>query len=256
MRRYFIAGNWKMNKTMSEARELAEKMANEIGDMSSVDVAIFPPFTAISEVYGVIKDSKIGLGAQNLWCEDKGAYTGEISPAFVADAGCRYVIIGHSERRKYGKESDELINGKIRAALKWELTPVVCVGETLEQREKGEAHDVIERELIGALKGLSERSLSKLILAYEPIWAIGTGRTATPEIAQEMHQFTRQLVRTSYGNETAANLRILYGGSVTPDNVEVLMSENDIDGALVGGASLNPDSWIDIVKKAGEKCTE
>jgi triosephosphate isomerase len=245
-----------MNKTANEARELAGRMVSEIGDITSVDVAVFPPFTAISEVYKVIRDSKIGLGAQNLWCEDNGAYTGEVSPAFIADAGCRYAIVGHSERRKYAKESDQLINGKIKAALKWKLIPIVCVGETLEQREKGKAHDVIERELLGAFEGLSEGDLSEMILAYEPVWAIGTGRTATPEIAQEIHQFVRQLVQTKYGNGTAVNLRILYGGSVTPDNVEVLLSQDDIDGALVGGASLNPDSWTDIVKKAGEKCME
>lgn len=250
MRRYLFAGNWKMNKIISEAKEFATKIINELKDIKEVEIAIFPPFTALYEVYKVIKDSNIKLGAQNLWHEDKGAYTGEISPSFIVDVGCKYVIIGHSERRKYISEDDELVNRKIKAAIKWKLTPIVCIGESLEEREKGDTYKVIEQEFTHGVKRLTGEEFSQTIIAYEPIWAIGTGRTATPETAEEAHKFIRKLIQNKYSEEVAANYQILYGGSVTPDNIEGLISEENIDGALVGGASLDIDSFTQIVKRS------
>ena len=234
-----------MNKTIQEAGELANKFVTELKDVDDVDIAIFPPFTALYETYKIIRETNISLGAQNLWYEPKGAYTGEISPAFIVDVGCKYVIIGHSERRKYFQEKGELINHKVKSAMAWKLTPIICIGETLEQMEKGETHQIIENE-IGELEGIN---FSKVTLAYEPIWAIGTGRTATPETAEETHKFIRDLIQKKYGSEIASNLRILYGGSVKPDNIETLIREPDIDGALVGGASLDANSFIEIIKK-------
>ncbi|MCK4353471.1 triose-phosphate isomerase [candidate division WOR-3 bacterium] len=249
MRRKFIAGNWKMNKTIEEAKELAEEIKTELNEIDKVDIALFPPFTALYPVYEVIKDSNIALGAQNMWYESKGAYTGETSPAFIVDIGCKYIIIGHSERRKYFNETDELINRKIKTALEWKLTPIVCLGETLEQREKGETQKVIEHQFNHGFMDLDSVQASRTTIAYEPIWAIGTGQTATPEIAEQIHKFIRGLVQKEYGSQTADNFQILYGGSVKPENIDGLIQELDIDGALVGGASLNPKSFIDIVKK-------
>ncbi len=235
-----------MNKTIKEACELVNKLVAELKDIKEIDIAIFPPFTALSETYKIIKETNISLGAQNMWYEPKGAYTGETSPAFIVDVGCKYVIVGHSERRKYFQEKDELINRKVKSAIEWNLIPIVCVGETLEQREKGETNKVIEYE-INELDGID---FSKIVLAYEPIWAIGTGKTATPETAEETHKFIRDLIQKKYSPEIASNLCILYGGSAKPDNIEALIRKPDIDGALVGGASLEANSFIEMIKKA------
>ncbi len=244
MRRYLIAGNWKMNKTIQKACELVNGLATESKNINDVDIAVFPPFTALYEVYKITKETNIDLGAQNLWYETKGAYTGEISPEFIVDVGCKYVIVGHSERRKYFQEKDELINRKTKLAIEKNLIPIVCVGETLEQRENGETRKVIEYKI----NELENIDFSKIVLAYEPLWAIGTGKTATPEVAEEAHKFIRDLVQTKYGSEVASNIRILYGGSVKPDNVKILMNQPDIDGALVGGASLDVNSFMGIIK--------
>ena len=235
-----------MNKTIQEARELVNKLVAELKDVRDIDIAIFPPCTALYETYKIIKGTNISLGAQNMWYEPKGAYTGEISPAFIVDVGCKYVLIGHSERRKYFQEKDELINRKVKSAIEWNLIPIVCIGETLEQREKGETNKVIEYE-INELEGID---FSKIVLAYEPIWAIGTGKTATPETAEETHKFIRDLIQKKHSPEIASNLCILYGGSAKPDNIEALIRKPDIDGALVGGASLEADSFIEMIKKA------
>ncbi|MBI4723448.1 MAG: triose-phosphate isomerase [Candidatus Stahlbacteria bacterium] len=274
MKKYLIAGNWKMNKKIEEAKELATQIKDELqgvvssphsnkvnnvenpvrnpaagGAAGGVEIAIFPPFTALYEVYKVIRGSNIGLGAQNMWYEKKGAYTGEIAPSFIMDAGCKYVIIGHSERRKYINESNELINRKIKIAITSELIPILCVGETLEEREKGKTEKVIEEEVKYGLEEITEMDMAKTVIAYEPVWAIGTGKTATPEMAEEIHKFIRNIIKNKYNQEVAENMRILYGGSVTQDNIEKLIAEPDIDGALVGGASIQADSFIQIVKR-------
>ena len=235
-----------MNKTIQEARELVHKLVAELKDVKDIDIAIFPPFTALYETYKITKGTNISLGAQNMWYEPNGAYTGETSPAFIVDVGCKYVIIGHSERRKYFQEKDEIINRKVKSSIECNLIQIVCIGETLDQIEKGETNKVIEYE-INELEGID---FYKIVLAYEPIWAIGTGKTATPEPAEEVHKFIRDLIQKKYNHEIASNLCILYGGSAKPDNIEALIRKPDIDGALVGGASLDADSFIEMIKKA------
>ncbi|MDD2890063.1 MAG: triose-phosphate isomerase [bacterium] len=253
MRKSFIAGNWKLNKQVSEAVETSKTIKEGTKNLSGVDICICPTFTVLKSVYEITKDSNISLGAQNLWYENQGAYTGEIGASSLLDVGCKYVIIGHSERRKYLNESDEIIAHKTLSALEAGLIPIVCIGETLEDRESDKAQKVIETQFSGACKNLPADKFSKIIIAYEPVWAIGTGKTATPEIAEGMHKFIRQLIENKYTKELAENCRILYGGSVTPANIESLMKEKDIDGALVGGASLAPESFIEIVKKSQNK---
>ncbi len=242
-RRPIIAGNWKMNKTTVEARDLASKLIPLIAGIKERDIVLAPPFTALQTVAGVIKGTGIALSAQNLHWEDKGAFTGEISAEMLLDLGCKYVIIGHSERRQFFSENDETVNKKLRQALNKGLLPIVCVGETLKEREAGKANEVIERQVTGALKGVTAAEMQKVIIAYEPVWAIGTGKTATPEQANEIHSFIRNKSEIVYGKEVAGALRIQYGGSVTPENVSTLMAMPDIDGALVGGASLKPESF-------------
>lgn len=247
-RKPIIAGNWKMNKTASEARDLATAIIPLVKDVKNRDVILAPPFTSLQAVAETIKKTGIALAGQNLYWEDKGAYTGEISAEMLLELGCKYVIIGHSERRQYFGETDETVNKRLRQALNKGLLPIVCAGETLGERESGKANQVIEGQLKGALKDVATDEMERVVVAYEPVWAIGTGKTATPEQAQEIHQFIRANIKALYDDATAAALRIQYGGSVTPDNVSTLMAMPDIDGALVGGASLKPESFAALVK--------
>ena len=248
MRKPIIAGNWKLNKTPHEAILLASELKREIVDVEGVDIVLCPPFTALGDVADALTDTNIALGAQNIFWEDAGAYTGEISGPMLKDLGVTYVIIGHSERRQYFYETNETVNKRLRAALKHGLTPIVCVGENLAQRESNKTFDVIKDHCEGSLSGLSADEMKKVVLAYEPVWAIGTGKTASPEQAQEVHVFIRQLLGKIFNSEIASSVRIQYGGSVTPDNIVSLMAKADIDGALVGGASLKAPSFAAIVK--------
>lgn len=258
MRRPIIAGNWKMNKTISEAIELVNGLKRNLYKVSDGDIVVCPPFTALSEVGELLVDSNIQLGAQDIFWEEKGAFTGEVSPVFLKDVGCRFVIIGHSERRQYFGETNEAVNKKLKAALKIDLTPIVCVGEKLEEREKGKTFDVVKDHVTGALKEIGSEQIQNCVIAYEPVWAIGTGKNATPQQAQEAHGFIRGLLSKMYSKETASIIRIQYGGSVTPENITSLMEMPDLDGALVGGASLKVDSFTEIILKSCEvkkKCT-
>ena len=252
MRKPFIAGNWKMNKTTNEAVELVGALKKSLLGYANADIVVCPPFTSLTAVYDVIADTNIGLGAQNLFWEKEGAYTGEISPIMLKDTGCEYVIIGHSERRQYFGETDKTVNKRIDTALAVGLTPIACIGETLEQREANKTFKVIETQLKGGFDGFSEEDLKQMIIAYEPVWAIGTGKTATNQQAQEVHAFIRNWLEDNFSKDMAQELRILYGGSVKPDNIAGLMDEKDIDGALVGGASLKSASFVDIVKNASK----
>lgn len=240
MRRPLIAANWKMNKTIPEARDFLNTFIPSADGIDDIEIVIAPPFTALYPVAEIIKGSNIRLSAQNVFYEEKGAYTGEVSPLMLKDVGCDYVIIGHSERRQYFGESDEVLNRKVKAALRNGLNVIFCIGETLKEREEGMTFDVLKRQV---KEGLKDVDLSGVIIAYEPVWAIGTGRTATPEQAQEAHAFIRGELK-----EISDSIRILYGGSVTPENIDSLMACPDVDGALVGGASLKPDSFERIVR--------
>ena len=244
-----IAGNWKMNLTLAEAVQLVKAIADSIKGLDGVEVLVAPPFTALLRVKETIGKTPILLAGQNMHWEAQGAFTGEVSAAMLTDAGCTHVILGHSERRTLFGETDEVIDRKTAAAVKKGLVPIVCIGETLEEREKGLTFQTIERQLNLSLKSFREgkKIPPATVLAYEPVWAIGTGRTATPEQAQEVHQFIRQWLKAQFGEQPAEAIRILYGGSVKPDNVRELMSKPDIDGALVGGASLKPESFLPIV---------
>jgi triosephosphate isomerase len=246
-RRPIIAGNWKMNKTTVEARDLAARLVPLVSGVLDRDIVLAPPFTSLLAVADTIKGTNLALSAQNLFWEDKGAFTGEISAEMLLDLGCKYVIIGHSERRQFFGETDETVNRKVRQALNKGLHPIVCVGELLSEQEAGKANDVIDRQVTGALKGVTAAEMQKLVIAYEPVWAIGTGKTATPDQANEIHAFIRNKVKSMYNADVAGDLRIQYGGSVTPDNVSQLMAKPDIDGALVGGASLKPESFAALV---------
>lgn len=248
-----LAGNWKMYKLTSEAVSLVEGLKKNLADVTDREILVCPPFTCLSAVKGVLAGSAIALGAQNMHWEIEGAFTGEISPAMLKDVGCSYVIIGHSERRQYFRETDEIVNKKIKSALKVALAPIVCVGETLEEREKNLTFSVVERQIRLGLKGLSPEEVNRLVIAYEPVWAIGTGRTATPEQAEEVHSFIRKLLREMSEKTVAENVRILYGGSVKPENIKELMACPNIDGGLVGGASLNVDAFTKIVKYSEER---
>jgi triosephosphate isomerase len=245
-----IAGNWKMNLTLMEAASLVKSIRDGIQGLDGVEVLVAPPFTALSTVKGIIGDAKILLAAQNMHWEQSGAYTGEISPLMLLEAGCTHVILGHSERRMHFQETDEMIDLKANAAVQAGLTPVICIGEALQEREADQTFEVLKKQLDGSLKGCIDRKTLPFstILAYEPVWAIGTGRTATPDQAQEVHHFVREWIAESFSRETADLIRILYGGSVKPDNAKDLMSRPDIDGALVGGASLKADSFIPIIR--------
>jgi len=244
----FIAGNWKMNKTVEEAIDLVRQLKTSLSDTEGVEVAVAPPFTALSAVSRELKGSSLHLAAQNVFYEEKGAFTGEVSPLMLRELGCHYVIIGHSERRQFFRETDETVNRRIKAALGQSLKPIFCVGETLKEREEGGAFSVIERQVDSGLKGIGGGDVKDFVIAYEPVWAIGTGKTATPQQAEEVHRFIRQRLEKLYSREIAEGIRIQYGGSVTPENVKGLMSQENIDGALVGGASLKSESFSKIVK--------
>jgi len=246
MRKKIIAGNWKMNKNVNEAIELSKAIQSKL-DTENVDVVLCPPFTNLYAVHQIIKNTPIGLGAQNLYWEDKGAYTGEISADMLKSVGCQFVIIGHSERRQYFGETDETVNKKIKKALEYDLIPMVCVGESLDQRENNETEQVVENQVRGAFEGLDKDSAEKIIIAYEPVWAIGTGKVATPEQAQEVHKLIRDLVVDLYNKDVAASMRIQYGGSMKPKNAKELLEQPDIDGGLIGGASLDADSLLGII---------
>lgn len=243
-----IAGNWKMFKTGREAVETAKALAEKVQTVSGVDVMIAPAFTALSLVSEALKETNIALGAQNLHWEMEGAFTGEISAPMLKAAGCSHVIIGHSERRQYFGETDETVNRRIKAALEHDLVPVFCIGETETEREAEETFSVLDKQIKKGLEGFSFGDLDKLVIAYEPVWAIGTGKTATTEQAQEVHGFIRSMIGDHYGDTLAKAVRILYGGSVKPDNASALMAMPDVDGALVGGASLDAETFSRIVR--------
>jgi triosephosphate isomerase len=248
IRRPLIAGNWKMYKTGPEAVEFVKAFKPMVADVTTVDIMIAPPFTALSPVARELEGTDIGLGAQNLDWHPEGAYTGEISCSMLNAAGCRYVIIGHSERRQYFGETDESINRKIEAATRAGLIPVFCIGETEDQRDAGDTFSVLDNQVQNGLHDLLPEKLNSLVVAYEPVWAIGTGKTATKEQAQEVHKYLRQRFVDFFNDAFAQKLRILYGGSVKPSNIKDLMAMPDIDGALVGGASLAPDSFSQLVR--------
>jgi len=248
MRKPIIAGNWKLNKNLQESVELVTELKRAVADVNDVEVVVCPVFPVLAVVDDVLQESNIGLGAQDLYWEESGAFTGEVSAGILKSVGCKYVIIGHSERRQFFGETNETVNKKIRAALAQGLTPIVCVGENLEDREADKTFDVVKDHVQGSLAGLSAEEAGKLVIAYEPVWAIGTGKTATPDQAQEVHQFIRETLKEMFSQEIAAALRIQYGGSVKPENISELIAQPDIDGALVGGASLKSDSFAGIVK--------
>jgi len=251
LRKKIVAANWKMNMTQAEATAFVETFMRELGEASEVEVVLVPPFTALGKVSEALGASQtVKLGAQNMYWERSGAFTGEISAAMLRDLFVRYVVLGHSERRMLLGETDEIVNRKVRAAHEAALRPIVCVGETLEQRERGDVEKVLGAQLRGSLAGLGGKELNETVLAYEPVWAIGTGKTATSEQAQEAHAFIRRTLGEISDEATAGKMRIQYGGSVKPDNARSLMSEPDIDGALVGGASLDPRSFAQIVQGA------
>ena len=249
-RKLIIAGNWKMNKTVAEALDLVRDLKLDLAGVKEVDMVVCPPFTALSGVSGEILDSNIRLGAQNMSEHTGGAFTGEIAAGMLKEFSVRYVILGHSERRQYQKESDALIAKKALAAHGASLKPIVCVGETLAERAGGQMEKVLETQVGGSLAGLSMEQMSETIIAYEPVWAIGTGKTATTAQAQEAHSFIRGLLAELFEDTVARRVRIQYGGSVKPSNARELMSQPDVDGALVGGASLEPRSFADIIKNS------
>ena len=250
-RKINIAGNWKMNKTTGEAVELVDAIKSRVGDVKDVDVVVCPPFTALPTVVDAVKGTSIGVGSQNVHWEESGAFTGEIAPSMLCDLNVEYAIIGHSERRQYFGETDETVNSRLKAALSAGLKPIVCIGETLEQREDGSTESVIRTQIENGLADLTPEDMQKTILAYEPVWAIGTGKTATPEQAQSIHAFIRDLLQNKFG-DVAEGVVIQYGGSVKPANAKELLGQKDIDGALVGGASLKPDAFAEIVQCASE----
>lgn len=253
LRRKIIAANWKMNMTVGEAGAFLETFLLEIGSEKRVDIVVVPPFTALAKVSERLSNVQtVKLGAQNMHWEKGGAFTGEISAAMLRELFVRHVVLGHSERRTLFGETDEIVNKKVRAALEASLKPIVCIGETLEERDAGQVEAVLERQIRGSLAGLGPKELSEIVVAYEPVWAIGTGRTATPEQAQEAHAFVRAKIAEISDAGTADRLRIQYGGSVKPANTAELMKQPDIDGALVGGASLDPRGFVEIVVAAAE----
>jgi triosephosphate isomerase len=249
-RKKFVAGNWKMNTTRATAVPLAGAVVRGVGPSDRVTVALCPPFPYLPFVAEVIRGTPVALGAQDVYFEREGAFTGEVSPHMLQDVGCKYVIVGHSERRHKMGENDALVNRKARAALAAGLTVILCVGETLDEREAGRTEAVLDVQATAGLEGVTADMLRKVVLAYEPVWAIGTGRNATPEQAQEAHAFLRRRVGQLCGEEPAQGLRIQYGGSVTPENAASLMAQPDVDGALVGGASLVADKFLAIVRAA------
>ena len=254
MRKKIIAANWKMNMTQGESERFVDSFLRDSGEIDDVEVVIIPPFTAIAKVTEALgRAHNVKVGAQNMYWEKSGAFTGEISASMLRDLFVHYVVLGHSERRTLFGETDEMVNRKVRAALEAKLRPIVCVGETLDQRDKGNVEKILSIQLRGSLAGLKPKELQDTVIAYEPVWAIGTGRNATPQQAQEAHAFIRRILREMSDGTTADRVRIQYGGSVKPENARELMSQPDIDGALVGGASLDPRSFAQIVKAAREE---
>jgi triosephosphate isomerase len=251
MRRPFIAGNWKMNLDRASAVALAEGLVSGTSRIGEVDVAVCPPYVYLDAVAAVVGGSKVELGAQDMYHESGGAYTGEISAAMLCDLGCKYVVLGHSERRHVLGESDEAINKKVHAALAAGLLPIVCVGEMLDQREANKTAEVVRTQFDGSLAGVSSEQMQKIVIAYEPVWAIGTGKVATPQQAEEVHLDLRKLIEDRYNEKVAESVRIQYGGSVKPDNAADLLGQPNIDGALVGGAALTADSFLGIITGAG-----
>lgn len=251
MRTWIVAGNWKMNNTIAEAVALANAIKDGAASLKIGEVILAPPFTSLQSVAQTIKGSRVALAAQNMFYEDKGAFTGEVSPAMLKDSGCTHVIIGHSERRKYFHEKDADVNLKVKKALASGLKPIMCVGETDEEREKNVTRAVVGRQVKEGLRGVEK--IDNVVIAYEPVWAIGTGKVATPAQAQDVHAFIRAILKEIY-HDASAGIRILYGGSVTADNISELIAMEDIDGALVGGASLKADGFLGIIKNiAGKK---
>jgi triosephosphate isomerase (TIM) len=248
MRKKVMAANWKAYKNPAQTTAFFAEFLPLVAGHDRDDIVVCPPYIDLLTASDATKGSNVAIGAQDLFWEKEGPYTGEISPGMLLDVGCTYVIIGHSERRQYFGETDDIVNFKLKAALEAGLTPIVCVGEVLEEREAGATEDVLRRQCTRAFHKISTKKAAKLVVAYEPVWAIGTGKTATPQIASEAHMVIRGEAAKTFGDEFAANLRILYGGSVKPDNVKALMAEEEIDGALVGGASLDPKSFAAIVK--------
>jgi triosephosphate isomerase len=250
VRQKFVAGNWKMFTHAASARKLAADVVQGLGGPTRVRVAVCPPFPYLTLVAEVLRGSPISLGAQNCYSEPEGAFTGEVSPTMLVDVGCRDVILGHSERRHKLGETDAFINRKVHAALAAGLDVIVCVGETLSQRQDNQTHDILAAQFDGSLAGLDAAALARVVLAYEPVWAIGTGQNATPEQAQQAHAFLRGRVAGRFGKEVAANLLIQYGGSVKPENATALLGQPDVDGGLIGGASLNAEQFLAIVRAA------
>jgi triosephosphate isomerase (TIM) len=247
-RKKLIAANWKMYKTPDQTSEFFRNFLPLVWEHTRDEIAICPPYIDIAVAVDAARDSNVGIGAQNMFWEKEGAYTGEISTAMILAAGCKYAIIGHSERRQYFGETDDTVNKKLKVALDAGLIPIVCVGEVLEEREAGLTGDVLRRQCTNAFRGISGERAAKMVVAYEPVWAIGTGKTATPEMAADAHALIRAEAAKAFGDDYSKGLRILYGGSVKPENAKALMSQEEIDGALVGGASLDPKSFAAIVK--------
>ena len=246
MRKQIVAGNWKMNKTFSEGIDLINQIKQKENTVKEAILIIAPPFILTTEAAKMLKDTNVGIAAQNCSNQTEGAYTGEVSAKMIKSTGTNFVILGHSERRAYYNETDELINEKIKVSLENNLMPIVCCGEVLEERENNQHFEVVAKQIKGMFDGISGQDFKNIIIAYEPVWAIGTGKTASPEQAQEMHQFIRETIKNSYGSEIANNLSILYGGSCKPSNAKELFANPDVDGGLIGGASLNADDFIAI----------
>ena len=249
-RKIFIAGNWKMNKTAAETAELASALKASLAPFAGkCEIAVCPTFTSLATAVEILKGSNVKVGAQNIHWADNGAYTGEISGAMLKEIGVEYVIIGHSERRQYFGETDETVNQRIKAALKYGLKPIVCIGETLNERESGVTNTVLEKQIRGAFADISAADMDAITIAYEPVWAIGTGKTATPEVAQETHAFIRSVLTALYGDK-AQDIVVQYGGSMKPENSGALVSKQDIDGGLIGGAALKADSFTALIQNA------
>ena len=250
MKKQFIAGNWKMNLKLEDARALARELCDGLADSEVVDVGIFPSFVYLKDICDIVRGSSVFVGAQNMNMEKSGAFTGEVSGEMIRDIGCTHVILGHSERRAIYQETNSMVNAKIKAALSNDLCPILCVGESQEERDAGKTREIVEGQLSGGLEDLTSEQVKRLTIAYEPVWAIGTGKTATPEQANEVHAFIRDIIRSKYDDNTAQSIRIQYGGSVNSKNAKDLLGQPEIDGALVGGASLDSNSFLDIVSEA------
>jgi triosephosphate isomerase len=247
-RRIIIAGNWKMNKNIGESIDLANSIKRSLYDIEEVEIVVCPPFTSLSDVNEITLESNIKLGAQDCYWEKEGAFTGEVSVGMLKNIGCEYCIIGHSERRQFFGETNEIVNKKLKALLKEDLKPIVCVGEKLEERKSGKTFDVVKDHVVNSLAGISKEEMLRTVIAYEPVWAIGTGVNATKEQAEEVHKYIRGLLAQMHGDDVAKSVRIQYGGSVKPENIKELIMQEDVDGALVGGASLKADSFVQLVK--------